>query len=1201
MPIQAPQWTEFLSCPVCCHQFAVKLRPPISLGCGHTICKTCLANLHRKQCPFDQAAIITDLDNLPINNALLQLVSNNNVTQKEQTSSNATETCLSSNTHASSLEIENSSSSAAGAAVSGTEPLSGSVKKLTADQLECYNISKKCIEDLALYLKPFNNGNITSLLSRPMQRKLVTLINCQLVEAEGRSRALRAARSLGERTVTELILQHQNPQQLSANLWAAVRARGCQFLGPAMQEEVLKLVLLALEDGSALSRKVLVMFVVQRLEPHFPQASKTSIGHVVQLLYRASCFKVSKREGDSSLMQLKEEFRTYDALRREHDAQIVQIATEAGLRIAPDQWSALLYGDTGHKSHMQSIIDKLQTPQSFAQSVQELVIALQRTNDPANLAGLRAHLKQLTNIDPTAENDSWQELAASLEAVKQVVIGLVEFVQHHGNRKMQDNSYVAHNGKYKISMCRDLAMRAICPRGASCTFAHSEEELEKYRAKNRKLHAKTPIIASTNHLSADPGDYLTDHSHNNNYTYMSSSNEDVSPQRHNNTEKLPRPAMISGVLVQQPQFEHGMYKKSPVSMVQGPNITVSAISMGKPSMNSLQPSTSFETKTQRRSFNAQQSQNYSISPMNIPPPPPPLPSIQSHMYAGSNQDNRSHLDSMNPRHQQKYQPKIPIMYSSPTNYPQPHASGKFTMNEAYNKPYIKAGMSPLMKSPQHPSQQQTQKYHMDNSNCVNNKIDLKSKYQPKMQFTTSSNNNYQFSESSMYDIRMLQSLEIRRQEIIAKLKQYDNPSFKQSTQQAVNGNNNAYHISNQAAPTTNDQSKNNNSSNTINNNEINVPPPSNPQIKNDLMNNYWNNTIAGNEFGYQSSLQQPQPNNSSRSPVELSYATPPILCDSQTQKTNPDSHSRDIFVRSDSILTDDDYVPFDAPAQSKFGPISRMSAKTSPYSTGLSADNFTAPNTTTVTSTSSEPSVWLYNNLQKSSNQYNYQSNELDPMLNENMARDGYGPNNSNEDEQNILTMELKFIEQKLMRSSNIAMTDLNKFASSQNSIDQFLWSPSNAVPSPSNQSNYLLMKSEFWNNSKQQASGHKAAMLSIGRNAKSVQPIVDYNQSVCEETTNESSDLNIKIKEVHSPHCDRKEANISSSSCGGGKSSNSSSGNTNNVNIMHLPAPKFGCDDTYEDGIDKDMRDLERRLESELEEHEKLWSPEEETPISQT
>lgn len=66
----------------------------------------------------------------------------------------------------------------------------------------------------------------------------------------------------------------------------------CVFPPPAMQEEALKLVLLALEDGSALSRKVLVLFVVQRLEPRFPQASKTSIGHVVQLLYRASCFKV---------------------------------------------------------------------------------------------------------------------------------------------------------------------------------------------------------------------------------------------------------------------------------------------------------------------------------------------------------------------------------------------------------------------------------------------------------------------------------------------------------------------------------------------------------------------------------------------------------------------------------------------------------------------------------------------------------------------------------------------------------------------------------------------------------------------------------------------------------------------------------------------------------------------------------------------
>ncbi|XP_076248410.1 RING finger and CCCH-type zinc finger domain-containing protein roquin [Calliopsis andreniformis] len=466
MPIQAPQWTEFLSCPVCCHDFDVAIRGPISLGCGHTICRTCLANLHRKQCPFDQSIINTEIERLPINEALLQLVGNpvpTNVTTAYQ-------------------------------------------KLLPPEDHANYLVAKRCIEELALYLKPCQTNPTLptgmGLVSRPMQRKLVTLVGCQLVEPEGRARAVRAARSLGERSVTELILQHQNPQQLSANLWAAVRARGCQFLGPAMQEEVLKLVLLALEDGSALSRKVLVMFVVQRLESHFPQASKTSIGHVVQLLYRASCFKVSKREGDSSLMQLKEEFRTYEALRREHDAQIVQIATEAGLRIAPDQWSALLYGDTSHKSHMQSIIDKLQTPQSFAQSVQELVIALQRTPDPGQLSSLRPQLELLAAIDPSPETEppTLAECRAALEAVRTVVAALVEFIQQHGNRKTQDGTHSVGPGqsKYKVSMCRDLALRGSCPRSTSCTFAHSDMELDKYRSKNRKLSIRSNIPLTTN-------------------------------------------------------------------------------------------------------------------------------------------------------------------------------------------------------------------------------------------------------------------------------------------------------------------------------------------------------------------------------------------------------------------------------------------------------------------------------------------------------------------------------------------------------------------------------------------------------------------------------------------------------------------------------------------------------------------------------
>ncbi|XP_015273902.1 PREDICTED: roquin-2 [Gekko japonicus] len=464
MPVQAAQWTEFLSCPICYNEFDENVHKPISLGCSHTVCKTCLNKLHRKACPFDQTAINTDIDVLPVNFALLQLV---------------------------------------GAQVGNHVGL----KLSNLGENKHYEIAKKCVEDLALYLKPLSGGKgVASLnqsaLSRPMQRKLVTLVNCQLIEEEGRVRAMRAARSLGERTVTELILQHQNPQQLSANLWAAVRARGCQFLGPAMQEEALKLVLLALEDGSALSRKVLVLFVVQRLEPRFPQASKTSIGHVVQLLYRASCFKVTKRDEDSSLMQLKEEFRSYEALRREHDAQIVHIAMEAGLRISPEQWSSLLYGDLAHKSHMQSIIDKLQSPESFAKSVQELTIVLQRTGDPANLNRLRPHLELLANIDPNpdAASPTWEQLENAMVAVKTVVRGLVDFIQNY-SRKGHETPQPQPNSKYKTSMCRDLRQQGGCPRGTNCTFAHSQEELEKYRLRNKKMSATVrtfPLLSKAN-------------------------------------------------------------------------------------------------------------------------------------------------------------------------------------------------------------------------------------------------------------------------------------------------------------------------------------------------------------------------------------------------------------------------------------------------------------------------------------------------------------------------------------------------------------------------------------------------------------------------------------------------------------------------------------------------------------------------------
>lgn len=254
--MQAPNWTDFLQCSVCMNKYDATQTVPISLSCGHSLCKRCLTKLKTRTCPYDKTAVSPIMEVLPPNNALLQLL---------------------------------------GQKVDDTN-IDLSLLNLSEEDCEHFKVSRAAIEEVALFLQPLAEQGITaavSHLTRPMLKKLVTVVNCQVLEAEGKARALRAARSIADRTITELLVMHQNQQQISTLLWTAVRNRGCQFLGPVMQEEALKLILKVLEIGKFLSRKTIVLYVVQQLQQDFPQASKTCVGHVVQLLYRASCFNVS--------------------------------------------------------------------------------------------------------------------------------------------------------------------------------------------------------------------------------------------------------------------------------------------------------------------------------------------------------------------------------------------------------------------------------------------------------------------------------------------------------------------------------------------------------------------------------------------------------------------------------------------------------------------------------------------------------------------------------------------------------------------------------------------------------------------------------------------------------------------------------------------------------------------------------------------
>lgn len=87
----------------------------------------------------------------------------------------------------------------------------------------------------------------------------------------------------------------------------------------------------------------------------------------------------------------------------------------------------------------------------------------------------------LINFVTETEPPTLTECRAALEAVRTVVTALVEFIQQHGSRKTQDGTHNVGPGqpKYKVSMCRDLALRGSCPRSTNCTFAHSDMELDK--------------------------------------------------------------------------------------------------------------------------------------------------------------------------------------------------------------------------------------------------------------------------------------------------------------------------------------------------------------------------------------------------------------------------------------------------------------------------------------------------------------------------------------------------------------------------------------------------------------------------------------------------------------------------------------------------------------------------------------------------
>jgi hypothetical protein len=112
---------------------------------------------------------------------------------------------------------------------------------------------------------------------------------------------------------------------------------------------------------------------------------------------------------------------------------------------------------------MQSIIDKLSTPASFAQAIQEFLIVLQRAGDASkHLAYLKTDFEILSQIDVgnseqqmmcddnQQDHSNWSFIVDILKSVKTVLQSLIEF-NWNETKTNQFNKNHYHHRSYDLS------------------------------------------------------------------------------------------------------------------------------------------------------------------------------------------------------------------------------------------------------------------------------------------------------------------------------------------------------------------------------------------------------------------------------------------------------------------------------------------------------------------------------------------------------------------------------------------------------------------------------------------------------------------------------------------------------------------------------------------------------------------------------
>lgn len=143
---------------------------------------------------------------------------------------------------------------------------------------------------------------------------------------------------------------------------------------------------------------------------------------------------------------------------------------------------------------MQSIIDKLSTPASFSQAIQEFLIVLQRAGDSSkHLSHLKADFEFLSQIDIGTNNDqqinlndhqqensNWPLIVQALQSVKTVLKSLIDFNYHESKTNYFNKSHHYHHRSYDLSSTTFTSSTScsspmtVSPLGGSSTTSENQ-------------------------------------------------------------------------------------------------------------------------------------------------------------------------------------------------------------------------------------------------------------------------------------------------------------------------------------------------------------------------------------------------------------------------------------------------------------------------------------------------------------------------------------------------------------------------------------------------------------------------------------------------------------------------------------------------------------------------------------------------------